>query len=134
MRKLILMAALLGLAACADTVGVFPLNEEAKDMGPVTANITRTGFGFAPVTVTLSDGEVLHGTARPAFRETFSEGFGAAGGHVGAVSGVGMSGGTLQIVLSGPKTQLLCYGTVNLSGHRNGECRTFDGARWAINY
>ncbi len=63
------------------------------------------------------DRELLHGTDRRAFNESFGRGFVVGPHGVGSATAVGMSGGSAQKVLSRPKTQLLCRGTVNLPDH-----------------
>jgi hypothetical protein len=103
-------------------------------MGPIHVDITRTGFGYAPVTATLADGEVLKGTARAAFGTAMAQGvaIGPSGTHT--AMGFGMTDGNLQMTLTGPKTQMLCRGYANLMGHGSGECRTYDGAAWTVSY
>ena len=134
-RSLLLIAAAgLSLAGCAATADTFPLNDQARAMGPLRINFTRTGMGYAPVTATLGSGEVLTGTVHPAFGESYGQGF-ASGPHgFGTATAVGMSGGNMQFVLTGPRTQLLCRGTVTLGGHGSGECRTYEGAAWTVSY
>lgn len=128
------VVALVALGGCADSADTFPLNDEARAMGPLQLSFMRTGLGFAPVTAKLGDGEVLKGTVRPAFGGSVSEGF-AAGPH-GTYSSTGFSvtGGNAQMTLNGPKTQLLCRGSVSVGGHGSGECRTYEGAAWTISY
>ena len=63
-----LSVALLALSGCADTADTFPLNDQARAIGPLHVDFTRTGLGFAPVTATLGDGEVLRGHGSPGFR------------------------------------------------------------------
>lgn len=134
-RSILLIAAAgLSLASCAATADTFPLNDQARAMRPLRINFTRTGMGYAPVTATLGSGEVLTGTVHPAFGESYGQGF-ASGPHgFGTATAVGMTGGNVQSVLTGPRTQLLSRGTVNLSGHGAGECRTYEGAVWTVNY
>ncbi len=129
-----LSVALLALSGCADTADTFPLNDQARAMGPLHVDFTRTGLGFAPVTATLGDGEVLRGTVRPAFGGTFSEGFASGPRGTSSATGFAMAGGGAQSTLTGPKTQLLCRGSVSLGGHGSGECRTYDDAEWTISY
>lgn len=112
----------------------FPLNDQAKAMGPLNVQFTRTGSGFAPVTVTMVDGEVLHGTARPIFSGGVAEGY-AFGPHGGAsFTDVAVGPGTMQMVLSGPRTQMLCRANVTPFCQGTGECRTYDGAAWTVGF
>ena len=129
-----LSIALLALGGCADTADTFPLNDQARAMGPLRMELTRTGMGFAPVTATLGDGETLKGTVRPAFGGSFSEGFAAGPQGTYSATAFTVTGGNAQMTLNGPKTQLLCRGSVSVGGHGSGECRTYEGAAWTISY
>ncbi len=124
------IAAAAGLSACANSADVFPLNDAAKELGPVKATFERTGLGRGPVTITMADGEVLTGEYRVAF-----------GGGVGMTFAGGQTATTLlatdgavQFVATGPKTQLLCRGASSTAGHGNGKCQSADGALWAISW
>jgi hypothetical protein len=118
------------LAACADTADVFPLNDAAKQRGPVKVTFLRTGAGEGPVTITMADGEILTGEYRVAFGT--SEGLAFSGSH--SASAIVISSGPVQFVATGPKTQLLCRGTSTPLGRGNGQCQTYDGAVWAVSW
>ena len=109
---------------------MFPLNAQAKELGPLKATFVRTGLGRGPVTVTMGDGEVLTGEYRVAFGS--EQGFGFSGSH--SASTLIITDGPVQFVLNGPKTQMLCRGTISTMGHGSGQCQTFDGALWAISW
>jgi hypothetical protein len=129
-RILLIVASAMMLAGCTDTADIFPLNREAQRLGPLKATFVRTGVGQGPVTVTMGDGEVLTGQYRVAFGG--AEGFAFSGAH--SASAIVITGGPVQFVITGPKTQLLCRGTSSTMGHGNGQCQTFDGALWAISW
>lgn len=130
-RQIALILALGCLvSACADTADTFPLNDAAKQRGPVHVTFTRTGIGRGPVTITMADGEVLTGEYRVAFGT--SEAFAFSGVH--SASAIVISDGPVQFVATGPKTQLLCRGTSTTMGHGNGQCQTYDGAIWAVSW
>jgi hypothetical protein len=139
--------ALLTLMGCTDTADTFPMNQAAKDLGPVKVSFVRTGVGRGPVTITLSDGEVLTGEYRVAF--STEQGFGftnvSGSGYSHAGNFFGFSGsattsalligdGPVQFVASGPRTQILCRGTSSTMGHGNGQCQTFEGALWTVSW
>ena len=60
--------ALFGLlSGCADTADTFPLNDTARNLGPMHVTFVRTGMARGPVTITMADGEILKGEYRVAF-------------------------------------------------------------------
>lgn len=124
------LVALLALCSCTDTADTFPLNDSAKRLGPIQISFARTGVGSGPVTITMPDGEVLKGRYRVAFGG--SEAFAFSGAH--SASALVISDGPVQFVASGPKTQILCRGSSSPFGHGNGECQTYEGAVWAVNW
>jgi hypothetical protein len=128
--KLILLAAILGLAACTDTADTFPLNDAAHRLGPIQASFVRTGVGRGPVTITMADGEVLHGEYRVAFGSSQAYAFSGAQ----SASAMVITDGPVQFVATGPKTQIICRGTSSTLGHGNGQCQTYEGAIWAVSW
>ena len=118
------------LQACTSTADIFPLNASARAIGDPDIKFVREGIDQGPVTATMPDGEVLHGHYHVA----------RDGGMVMAFSGgqiataIGEGGGGVQFVLRGPRTEMLCRGSVSFGGHGNGECQTEDGALWAVSY
>src|SRR5208282_846039 len=117
------LAAAVGLSACAGSADVFPLNDEAKKLGPVKATFERTGMGSGPVTITMADGEVLTGEYHVAFGGGVGMSF--AGGQ--SATTLLITDGPVQFVATGPKTQILCRGTSSTAGHGNGQCQSVDG-------
>ena len=130
MRTAIMIVALAALGGCTGTVDTFPLNEAAKNLGPITATFGRTGTGQGPVTITMADGEILKGEYKVAFGA--AQGFAFSGSY--SASALVITDGPVQFVATGPKTQLLCRGTSSTMGHGNGQCQTYDGAVWAISW
>jgi hypothetical protein len=130
MRRIGTAIGLLVLSACTDTADVFPLNAQAKQLGPVQVSFERTGVGSGPVTITMADGEVLKGRYRVAFGS--AEAFGFSGTH--AATALAITDGPVQFVATGPKTQMLCRGTSSTMGHGNGQCQTYEGALWAVSW
>jgi hypothetical protein len=125
-----LVALAVVLVGCTDTADFFPLNGAAQHLGPVKASFVRTGAGRGPITMTMADGEELKGE----YRVAFSSSVGMAFSGTRSSSALIISDGPVQFVATGPKTQMLCRGTSSTMGHGNGECQTYDGALWAINW
>lgn len=130
MKPAIMIVMLVALGGCTGTADTFPLNEAAKNLGPITATFGRTGTGQGPVTITMADGEILKGEYKVAFGST--QGFAFSGSHF--ASALVITDGPVQFVATGPKTQVLCRGTSSTMGHGNGQCQTYDGAVWAISW
>jgi len=128
--KFVILAVVLALTACTDTADTFPLNDAAKNLGPIQASFVRTGIGRGPVTITMADGEVLHGEYRVAFGATQSYAF--SGPFV--ASALVITDGPVQFVATGPKTQIICRGTSSTLGHGSGQCQTYEGAIWAVSW
>ena len=118
------------LGACTDTADTFPLNAEAKALGPMHVAFVRTGIGRGPVTGTMADGEIRKGEWRVA--SGGGEAFTFSGGHTASTMLV--TGGNVQFVMTGPKTQMLCRGDASASGHGSGQCQTYEGALWAVSW
>jgi hypothetical protein len=130
MRALLVCAAMAGLCACTDTADVFPMNVEAKSLGPVKVSFVRTGVGRGPVTIAMADGEVLTGE----YRVASGGGMGMAFSGTRSASAIVITDGPVQFVAKGPKTEMLCRGTSSAMGHGNGQCQTYEGAVWAVSW
>ena len=78
----------------------------------------------------MGDGEVLTGHYRVAFGT--SQGYAMSGPW--SASALVITVGPVQFVASGPRTQILCRGTSSTLGHGNGQCQTYEGALWAVNW
>lgn len=130
MKATIALLIFVIFSGCADTADVFPMNDAAKQMGPIHVSFIRTGIGRGPVTITMGDGEVLKGEYRVAFDA--SEAMAFSGPYSASV--IVISNGPVQFVATGPKTQILCRGTSTPMGRGNGECQTYDGAVWAVSW
>jgi len=120
----------LFIAGCTDTADTFPLNNAAKQLGPVKVSFVRTGTGSGPVTINMADGEVLTGRYRVAFGS--AQGFAFSGTR--SASALVITDGPVQFVANGPKTQMLCRGDSSTMGHGSGQCQTYDGAVWAVSW
>ena len=129
MKRLIILFSLI-VAGCTGTVDTFPMNEQAKTLGPLRAKFTRTGVGSGPVEITMADGEVLKGTYRVAFGSAQVFAFSGAQSATALV----ITDGPVQFVATGPRTQLLCRGNSSTMGHGSGQCQNYEGAVWAISW
>jgi len=125
-----MLVCLVTISACTDTADTFPMNAAAQRLGPIKASFVRTGAGRGPVTITMSDGEVLTGE----YRVAFGSSVGMAFSGTKSASAIVIGDGPVQFVVAGPKTQILCRGTSTTMGHGNGECQTYDGAVWAVSW
>ena len=118
------------LASCTVSADTFPLNDAAKRAGLIQVALVRRGLANGPVTITMADGEVLKGTYRIAF------GGGTAIGLSGdqVTTSTIITAGPVQFVAAGPKTKMLCRGTMSPSWHGSGQCQNYDGAVWAVSW
>jgi hypothetical protein len=128
--RFLILTAVLALAACSDTEDTFPLNDAAHRLGPIQASFVRTGIGRGPVTITMADGELLHGEYRVAFVATQAYAFSGPF----AASALVITDGPVEFVATGPKTQIICRGTSSTLGHCSGQCQTYEGAIWAVSW
>lgn len=137
MRAAAAILAILPLCTCTDTGQMTPLNDEAARLGPPKFEFVRQGTSQGPVTITMPDGEVLHG--RYQVVQGGAIGFGSAssvgtGGSAFATgSSVVMSGGgAVLISASGDRgSSMTCQGQVSF-GHGGGICRTLRGAEYQM--
>jgi hypothetical protein len=106
------------------------MNSAAKQIGDPKIEFVRQGIDRGPVTIIMPDGEVLKGHYRVARDGAMAMAF--SGGQTASAVGVGNGG--MQFVARGPKTELLCQGSVSIGGHGNGRCQTVEGAVWAVSY
>ena len=130
MKAALALVVLVVLGGCTDTVDTFPMNDAARQRGPLRASFVRTGIGRGPVTITMADGEVLTGEYRVAF------GGGSAFAFSGSrsASALVITDGPVQFVATGPRTQMLCRGISTTMGHGQGQCQTYEGAVWAVSW
>jgi hypothetical protein len=128
--KFLAFAALGLLAACTDNADVFPLNDAAHKIGDPKIEFVRQGTDSGPVTITMPNGELLHGHYSVARNGGMAMAF--SGGRTATAIDVGDGG--VQFVARGPSTELLCRGSVSFGGHGNGKCQSVEGAIWAVSY
>jgi hypothetical protein len=139
------VAVTLGLAGCVSTATLYPVNNEAKVNGVLTAKYQNYGTGGGKITLTLKDGEVLTGEYTTA--DTSSYGFGnvyaSVYGTGGSASGVGTAS-TVSVAGSSPGvatmygdrgTSMTCeYFVSNWTGKGAGACKASDGALYRVHF
>lgn len=145
MKKLIALALAIGLSGCAETAQLYPANDAAHAMGPLKADLRRTGTNSGPISITLPDGEILSG--RYSVNEGGSTNFGhlytsvyGTGGNASASS----FGSSFMIPNSGEGAADLigasgmtahCEFVANLlSAHGNGACQLSNGATYRVQF
>jgi hypothetical protein len=119
-----------GLSGCADTARVYAMDDAALRSGTPKIEFTRSGLGHGPVTVTMPNGEVLHGEYQ--VTENAAVGFGLAGAHIATAVSYG-SGRPVVISATGERGTILnCEGAADIDGHGSGICETNKGHRYRV--
>jgi hypothetical protein len=122
--------ALMALTSCADSARVYPLDPAAAQAGTPKIDFERRGMGRGPVTVTMPDGEVLHGEYQ--ITENAAVGVGIAGAHVGTAVAYG-SGRPVVISATGDRGTIInCEGSADIGGHGSGVCETSRGLKYRV--
>ncbi len=126
----------LVLGGCTATAEVGALNDKARQVGLPKLEFVKQGTGSGSTTVTMPDGEVLHGRYGVATDGGVGIGSGTAFGPRGSASYTGSStfigsGGNAYAIANGPKTSMSCQVQVGF-GHGGGICRTSDGAEYQV--
>lgn len=125
------------LCACTDTGQMTPLNDQAVKLGTPKFEFVRQGVSHGPITVTMPDGEVLHGGYQVIQGGAVGFGSGTAFGPGGAAYATGSSvvmtgGGAVMISASGDRgTIMTCRGETSF-GHGGGTCGTVTGAEYQM--
>jgi hypothetical protein len=125
------------LGACTDVAQMTPINDQAAKLGAPTVEFVRQGIGRGPVTVTMPDGEVLHGRYQVIQNGAIGFGSGFAFGPGGSTYATGSTvtmggGGAVMVSASGDRgTVMTCQGEASF-GHGGGVCRTLKGAEYQM--
>ena len=134
----IVAGVLLGLAACARSVDMVPLNPEARVTGIPKMDVTLYGTGYGPATATMPSGEVLNGHYRLALAGTFSNVSATAVGPRGAAYGTGSAftqatQGNFTLQATGANgTTMVCSGTAGGMGHGDAVCIVNGAAQYQM--
>lgn len=146
MRAVLLgCAAALMLGGCVTHPDVYPANDAARALGVLRFELTKTGTGSGPFSITMPDGEVLKG--RYSVNVGGAVGFGSLYGSVygsgGYASGSAFSTSTMFAMSNpavgdaiGPKgTTAHCEVISNsYSGRGNGVCQISNGALYRVQF
>lgn len=130
MRTIVVLA-LAGLcAACAGTARVYPMDDASLAAGTPKFDFVMYGTGHGPVTVTMPDGEVLHGEYQ--VTENAAIGVAMAGTHV--ATGIAAGGGRpVAVNAVGPHgTILTCDGVLDINGHGSLICQTNHSTKYRL--
>jgi hypothetical protein len=118
------------LLGCADQARVYPLHDAAMKAGTPKLEFLRQGMGRGPVTVTMPDGEILHGEYQ--VTENAAIGMGFAGAHAATAIGFG-SGRPVVISATGDAGAIInCEGSTDIGGHGSGICETNRGNKYRV--
>jgi hypothetical protein len=106
------------------------MDDAALRAGTPKVEFTRYGLGHGPVTITMSDGEVLHGEYQ--VTENAAVGFRMAGTHAATAVAYG-SGRPVVISATGERGTIVnCEGAADIGGHGSGICQTNKGNRYRV--
>jgi hypothetical protein len=121
-RTLGFIAIVFVLSGCTERGPLYPLDQTSAQAGSPVVEFTRRGLGSGPVTVTMPDGEILHGEYR--VTENAAVGMAFAGGRMATAVGYG-SGRPVVVQATGDRgTVMTCEGTADIGGHGSGICET----------
>jgi hypothetical protein len=132
LRQLKALGATAGilLCGCADQARIYPLDTATLQNGTPTIEFVRQALGRGPVTVTMPDGEVLHGEYQ--VTENAAVGIGFSGAHTATAVGFG-SGRPVVISATGDRGTIMnCEGSADIGGHGSGICETSRGGKYRV--
>jgi hypothetical protein len=122
--------AIVLLSGCADQARVYPMDDAAMRSGAPTFEFVRQGLGHGPVTVTMPDGEILHGEYQ--ITENAAIGVGFSGGRTTTAIGYG-GGRPVVISATGERGTILnCEGAASIGGHGSAVCKTNHDATYRV--
>jgi hypothetical protein len=110
-----------------------PLDDAARQVGTPHFTYTAQGIGRGPVTITMPDGEVLHG--RYQIMPGGSFGLAAVAGRGGVTTGMKTSTALSapgEVIANGPTTVVTCDVQATIGGHGFGRCATDKGAHYQV--
>ena len=130
MRIIAAFALALAVAACTDSARVYPLDPAAMQAGTPKIEFERRGMGRGPVTVTMPDGEILHGDYQVTENAAFGIGF--AGTQTATAIGYGSNRHVVISATGDRGTILNCDGVADIGGHGSGMCETSCGNKYRV--
>jgi hypothetical protein len=121
------------LAGCTDYARLSPADPAATQAGTPKIEFEWHGLGRGPVTVTMPDGEILHGE----YQITEN----AAGGGVSIpgmqIGGTVAYGSSRHVVISANSdggTIINCDGATDTAGRGSGTCETSRGYKYRVTF
>jgi hypothetical protein len=120
----------LTLVGCADSARVYPLDSAAMQAGTPKIEFQRQGIGKGPVTVTMPDGEILHGEYQ--VTENAAVGIGFAGRQTATALAYGSNRHVVISATGDRGTIMNCDGAADIGGHGSGTCETSRGFKYRV--
>jgi hypothetical protein len=130
MRIIATCALALMVPGCSDSARVYPLDPAAMQAGTPKIDFERRGMGRGPVTVTMPDGEMLHGEYQ--VTENASVGIGVAGSQTATAIGYGSNRHVVISATGDRGTIMNCDGAADIGGHGSGTCETSRGFKYRV--
>jgi hypothetical protein len=120
MRRLFVLLSTIALCGCTERGPLYPLDQTSAQAGSPVVEFTRRGMGSGPVTVTMPNGEILHGEYRVTENAAMVMGF--SGSHVSTAVGYGSGRPVVVQATSDSGTVMTCEGSADIGGHGSGIC------------
>jgi hypothetical protein len=138
MRGLAIVIAAACLAGCVSRdPQLYPDNDAARTLGPLTAHLEGHGTGNGTITLPLPNGEILTGRYSISFGGAVGVGsaYGSGGFASGSAVAIGNSGNGAADMIGPKGTTAHCdLANNNLTGHGNGACQLSSGALYRMQY
>lgn len=109
---------------------MYPLDPAAMQAGTPKIEFQWRGMGSGPVTVTMPNGEILHGEYQ--VTENAAVGIGFAGMHTATAVGYGSNRHVVISATGDRGTIMNCDGAADISGHGSGTCETSQGNKYRV--
>lgn len=143
--KWMLVAACLALSGCAGTAELYPANDIARGLGPLTAELTKAGMGSGPASLRLPNGEVLRGRysvdvgGSTGFGSLYASVYGAGGYAAGSGFGSAFAipnsnPGMADLVGTSGTTAHCEFVSSSWTGHGNGVCELSNKALYRMQF
>lgn len=130
MRIIATCALVFAVAGCTDSARVYPVDPAAMQAGTPKIQFERYGTGHGPVTVTMPDGEILHGEYQ--VTENAAVGIGFAGTQTATAIGYGSNRHVVISATGDRGTIMNCDGVADIGGHGSGMCETSRGFKYRV--
>jgi hypothetical protein len=131
-RIIVACAFALMLVGCTDCARLFPLDPAAKQAGTPRIDFEWRGLGRGPVTVTMPDGEILHGEYQ--ITKSAAGGVSIPGVQIGSTVADGSSRHVVISANSDRGTIINCDGATDTAGRGSGTCETSRGYKYRVTF